>query len=109
MVDQWRNPNLCSQTAKAAFRAGWNEIKDDYWIAVGNCNNVSDAGDRAECMEDAKAEYKEAKELTWDQREARLELCEDLGEAAYDPELDPRTFLFQATIARRQMPIHTSH
>ena len=51
--DQWRNPNLCSQTAKDAFKAGWNEIKDDYWIAVGNCNNVSDAGDRAECMEDA--------------------------------------------------------
>ena len=35
----------------------------------------------------------EAKELTWEQREARLELCEDLGEAAYNPELDPEDFL----------------
>ena len=90
---RWTNPNLCSQTAMAAFNAGKSEIKDDYWIEVGNCKNVSDAEERAECLEDAKAEYKESQELSRDQREARLELCEDLGEAAYDPELDPDDFL----------------
>ena len=82
----------------AAFRAGQNEVKDDYWIAVGNCYNLSEAEDRAECLEDAKAEYKEGKELTRDQREARLDLCEELGEAPYDPHLDPNQFVNPTTI-----------
>jgi hypothetical protein len=90
---------FCSRTAMAAFVACQNEIKDDYWIAVGNCNNISETEPRAECLEDANAEYKEGKELCGDQREARLELCEELGEAPYDPVLDPEDFVdFQEVI-----------
>jgi hypothetical protein len=96
---RWHKARFCSRTAMAAFRAGQNEIKDDYWIAVGNCNNLSEAEDRVECLEDAKAEYKEGRELTKDQREARLELCEELGEAPYDPDLDLDDFInFQDVI-----------
>jgi hypothetical protein len=96
--NDWGGSNFCSRTAMAAFRAGKNEIKDDYWIAVGNCNNLSEADDRAECLEDAKAEYKEGKELTREQREARLEICENLGEAPYDPQLDPKDFVDPTSI-----------
>jgi hypothetical protein len=91
--NHWKGPRFCSRTATAAFRAGQNEVEDDYWIAVGNCYNLSEADDRAECLEDAKAEYKEGKELTKDQREARLEICDNLGEAPYDPDLDPGDFI----------------
>ena len=107
--NHWRRPKFCSRTAMAAFRAGQNEVKDDYWIAVGNCYNLSEAEDRAECLEDAKAEYKEGKELTRDQREARLDLCEELGEAPYDPQLDPNEFVNPTTIdassANRYFPL----
>lgn len=96
--NHWRRPKFCSRTAMVAFRAGQNEVKDDYWIAVGNCYNLSEAEDRAECLEDAKAEYKEGKELTRDQREARLDLCEELGEAPYDPKLEPDEFVDPTTI-----------
>lgn len=100
---------FCSQTAKAAYKAGMNEVKDDYWIAVGNCNNLSEAEDRAECLEDAKAESKEGKELSKDQREARLEICEDIGEAPYDPQLDPDDFVDPTSItdatANRYFPL----
>lgn len=90
---------FCSRTAQAAYKAGMNEVKDDYWIAVGKCNNLSEAEARAECLEDAKAEAKEGKELTKDQREARLEICEDLGEAPYDPEINPDDFVdFEAVV-----------
>ncbi len=83
----------CSWTGAAAFKACLNEIKDDYWIANGNCSNLSATEDRAECLADAKAEYKEAGELCRDQREARLDLCEELGEAPYDPQINPADFV----------------
>jgi hypothetical protein len=75
----------CSQTASSAFLACQYEVKDDYWIARGNCYNAKE--DQAECFGDAKAEYKEAKEECRDQLEARKEVCEELGEAPYDPQL----------------------
>lgn len=97
--NDWKRPRICSQTAQAAFRACGNEVKDDYWIAVGNCKNLSDADERAECLVDAKAEFYAARELCTDQREARLDLCEDLGQAPYDPIIDPEDFVdFEAVI-----------
>ena len=83
----------CSLTGAAAFKACLNEIKDDYWIASGNCSNLSATEDRAECLANAKTEYKEAGELCRDQREARLDLCEELGEAPYDPQINPDDFV----------------
>ena len=103
--NHWKGTKFCSRTAMAAFSAGQNEVRDDYWIAVGNCNNLSEAEDRAECLEDAKVEYKEGKELTKDQREARLEICENLGEAPYDPELDPEDFVDPATAPNQYFPL----
>ena len=83
----------CSQTATAAFKACRSEIADDYWIAVGNCNNLSDSGERKDCLQDAGVDFNEARGLCKDQREARLELCEGLGESPYDPQIDPTNFV----------------
>lgn len=87
-----KGSRFCTATAKAAYSACLNEIMDDYNIAVGNCINVSDEEERSDCYRDAKAEYKEAKGECKDQLEARRDVCEDLGEARYDPELDPDDF-----------------
>jgi hypothetical protein len=86
----------CTATAKAAYKACLNEIKDDYNIAVGNCINVSDDDDREDCFNDAKKGedgYKAAKEECKDQFEARREVCEDLGEDRYDPLVDAGNFV----------------
>jgi len=85
--------SFCSRTAQAAFRACRNEISDDFWIAVGNCNNLSDHADRADCMLEAKEELKSAKEDCSDQFDARQEICHELGEGPYDPQLDPADFV----------------
>ena len=89
----------CSKTASAVFLACQNEVKDDYWIGQGNCYNLSDKDERTECFEEAKDEYKEAKGECRDQLEARKELCEEVGEAPYDPinDLEP-TFIDPTTI-----------
>jgi len=87
-----RKASFCNRTAKAAFKACRSEARDDYWIAVGNCNNLPDADDRKECLRDAKQELKDAIEECRDQREARLEICAELGPDPYDPQLDPENF-----------------
>ena len=87
------NKRACSKTASSAYLACQYEVKDDYWIAKGNCYNLSDKEERAECFEEAKDEYKETKRECRDQLEARKDLCEELGEAPYDPEIDPENFV----------------
>ncbi|MDH3411585.1 MAG: hypothetical protein OEM98_03765 [Gammaproteobacteria bacterium] len=79
----------CSGTARAAFRACRNEIRDDYWIAVGNCLNSSEE----DCIELARQERAGAFGLCTEQRAARFDLCNLIGEAAYDPEWSPGDFV----------------
>ncbi len=83
----------CSNTAFAAFKACQSEIKEEFWMAVGKCSNLSDPQAAAECFETAREETAEAKQLCQDQLEARLQVCDDLGQKSYDPELIPENFL----------------
>ncbi len=84
---------FCSKTSLAARLACNNEIGDDYWIAIGNCNNLSDPDDRKDCKIDAWDEKKEGRGECKEQYEARQEVCEALGEAPYDPLIDPTDFV----------------
>ena len=81
------HPEACSLTASAAFFACQNEKEDDYWIAKGNCYNGAKK-DQADCFDEAQAEYDDAKAECQDQLDARKDLCDELGEAPYDPPID---------------------
>jgi hypothetical protein len=83
----------CKQTTQAAFKACQFEVKDDLWIAKGNCNNLSDPVERQECEADAKETQAEGIEECNDQKDARTEVCEALGETPYDPEITPADFI----------------
>jgi hypothetical protein len=101
-------PRACSKTASSAFLACQYEVKDDYWIAQGNCYN--DTEDQAGCFVEAKEDYKDAGEECRDQLDARKDLCEELGEAPYDPQLDPEDFVedpntINASNANRYFPL----
>jgi hypothetical protein len=82
----------CTRTSQAAFRACLYEIRDDYWITVGNCTNLSDRGARKECKREAIMAWRESREECSDQYEGRQEVCDALGEAPYDPQIDPADF-----------------
>jgi hypothetical protein len=83
----------CTNTATAALRACRAEVVDDFQIARGVCINLSDAAERSECLEEAGVERQEARALCREQRGARLDLCEALGEARYDPGFEPADFV----------------
>ena len=88
----------CNKIAKSAKRACNAEVLDDYWIANGNCKNIPDSDERSDCIQEAKAERKEAKEECAAQFDARKDLCEALGEDYYDPDIESLTWIAPADI-----------
>jgi hypothetical protein len=82
----------CSDTANALFVACGGEVRAAFFTATAICTNLADADERAECMSDAKDEGNEGNRLCREQREARRELCGELGEARYSPDFAPADF-----------------
>ncbi len=91
--DEEEDIAFCTRTAHSAHKACRAEVKDDFWIAMGNCINISDAEERQECEADAYEERKEGYESCKEQFEARLEVCDLIGEERYDPDFDPANFV----------------
>jgi hypothetical protein len=82
----------CSATAQAIYQACGHEKQDDYLIAVAICINESDAQDRAECFQDARATRTEETALCREQFAGRRDACSELGEDRYDPEFEAFAF-----------------
>jgi hypothetical protein len=99
-----RDGKFCTKTSQAALKACQFEAKDDFWIEKGKCNNLSDTDARQECEADASNAQKEALEECKDQKEARLEVCDLLGEDPYDPQINPVDFVDPSQIGNTVMP-----
>jgi hypothetical protein len=96
--------NFCSATADAAFTACEAEVEDDFWIAKGNCINVSNNGARNQCNKAADAELEEGLDLCGEQFQARVDVCGLVGEARFDPDFDPADFVDPAEIGDTVAP-----
>lgn len=86
------NQRACSNTTRPAYKACLNEVRDDAWISLANCQNISAADEKAECIGTAAHAFQEAGRLCSEQRYARAQVCERLGEAPHDPVI-PRIWL----------------
>ena len=86
-------PRAGTLTAVVMQKAGHRDAHADYWEAVGSCINLSDPWERFESLAEARDEFDEALDLVAEQFAARMELVDLLGEAPYDPEIDPDNFV----------------
>ena len=84
--------HYCSDTANAQFVACGGEVLDDFFTATAICINLSDPAERAECSAEARDDSKDGNQLCREQRDARRELCDEIGEDRYDPDFDPAHF-----------------
>ena len=84
----------CVKTARQLLRACQFDVRDDINVTNANCTNISDPAERRACRDEARRTKLEERALCGDQRDARLEVCELLGEDRYDPDplLDPAIF-----------------
>jgi hypothetical protein len=85
--------NPCGATARAVFQACKDEAKSDQGLAFGYCHNLSTKEARKACRATAKAELIDAKEECGEQLDAHTDFCEAVGKEAYDPVIDPASFL----------------
>ena len=90
--DDRGEPAFCSRTSIAALKACNFQVQDDFWIAIGNCNNLSSAKDRQTCKSTATEEQQTAREECVTKFNARQEVCDAIGQAPYDPVIDPNNF-----------------
>ena len=99
--DSWNEP--CRATASRARKGNLLDARADYWVQLGKCANVSDLGDRVDCVFETFQEYWDRVEEAGEIYEARLDLCTALGGGRYDPEIDPDDF--STTIDNPYLPL----
>jgi len=85
-----KDKQACSQTAKTLYQACHFDTKDDLLETNANCINVIGKDARAECLDEAAAAWKEDRKTCKDQRNARLDVCDQVGEGRYkNPLMNP--------------------
>jgi hypothetical protein len=82
----------CEAIARKVLIACQNAAYSDYFIALAKAENLTDGEERAEARDEAREELKEALRECREQFSARLDLCEELDEERYAPDLDPERF-----------------
>jgi hypothetical protein len=82
----------CSQSANALFSACRLDLAVNGFETRAICVNLADAEDRAECLGEIEDARQEGAEECSAQRDARRALCGELGEAPYEPDMDPALF-----------------
>ncbi len=83
----------CSTHAKLLRHACYADRQDDYLVHIADCVYVSSAEDERECRKEAREESAEKSEECRDVYEARLDVCDLVGEQRFDVEFDPVDFV----------------
>ncbi len=82
----------CQETALSALRACRSGAQDEYQISVGKCTNLEFDPAEARCLKEAGSARTEALALCNEQYDSRLDICDRLGGAPYDPDVNPSLF-----------------
>jgi len=90
--DRHGKRGVCSTTAKLTLEACRAEARDDLLIASAICLNLKDRDARQDCEQAAREENSEFRELCKEQFDARLQVCDLVGQGRYDPEFSPDDF-----------------
>jgi hypothetical protein len=85
--------NFCTESSENMLTACADGAESDYWLAIGQCNNLRNAGIRNSCKPEAANNLESVLDECQAQFEARLEICVVLGEKAYDPVIRPADFV----------------
>jgi len=83
---------FCSDTARLQLAACQHEVDDDNFKQKAICINIAAGAEREACLDDGKATRKEELQLCKDQRDARFDICDAIGEERYAPDFDPANF-----------------
>ena len=75
---------VCTTSTQGMFQACKAEVKDDGAEGKVICNNIADQEEAYGCLTEVVEESQEASKLCKEQAKARAEVCDAIGEDAYD-------------------------
>jgi hypothetical protein len=84
--------HFCSATTTLAFSACKNSVSDEFQLAKAICLNIGDDDERDTCEDAAQQARNDGNSECRDQRDARDDVCDLLGEGRYDPDFNPDLF-----------------
>lgn len=96
--------NYCSQTAALVLGSCEAGARSDFRLAVADCVNVSDQQERDQCLEDAVRARGNDLQSCQQQLQARLDVCDQVGQDRYDPQIDPADFVNPLAIGQGVQP-----
>jgi hypothetical protein len=85
-------PDACRLSAQETLQASQRQARADYGFMRAKCTNLPMA-QRIQCLSEAQTALQDALELCDDQYTERLDVCNDLGPAVYDPQIVPGNFV----------------
>lgn len=91
------SPNICGKTTGQLLKACRLEASDDYRVETAICLNLSDVQASEDCKIAAREARAEVLAECRDVREARDEVCAELGPGPYDPVIAPANFVSKIT------------
>jgi hypothetical protein len=83
----------CTQTSDFMSLACSAEVIDDFWEEFARCRNLVGVSNVQDCWADAQETRMEEAESCEEVRDARNEICDLVGDTAYNPNIDPDNFL----------------
>ncbi|MFL5260621.1 MAG: hypothetical protein ACJ8AS_12775, partial [Hyphomicrobiales bacterium] len=87
----------CDRSTTEAFQACTLEAQSEHNYAVGMCDNIKDRSEKQSCLTRAAKNQNSADTLCDRQRSARDKVCNALGQAPYDPQINPSDFFSKIT------------
>jgi hypothetical protein len=84
--------DFCQQTAPFALSSCNASADSDHQVALGKCENVSNAAARTACEQQALADSTAASQNCQAELSVRQTACKRLGPTRYDPVIDPANF-----------------
>lgn len=91
-VAQADHGKACSKTSRLMRSACFAETRDDFFVQKAKCYNEKERHEKRECIRDARDEFYDVRALCGDQFYAREDVCDDLGQAPYDPSFEAEDF-----------------
>ena len=83
----------CSGSAVSMSSACAYDAADNFWVNTARCQNVPSAQERTACAAETRQGYRADLALCREQKAERLDVCKDLGQAPYDPQVNPANFV----------------
>lgn len=82
----------CELSAHHAHTSCKQQVIADYWLSVARCDNLPTRAKQQACMAQASQDRVAARTDCKARFHVREEICEELGDEPYHPEIDPEEF-----------------